>query len=52
LELLLSLTETREIWDLWNLGWKKVPDPVAKVGGTRGGTVQKNWLDAKLEYQQ
>jgi gliding motility-associated protein GldM len=26
---------------------KKVPDPVAKVGGTRGGTVQKNWLAAQ-----
>lgn len=26
---------------------KKVPDPVAKVGGQRGGTVQKNWLAAQ-----
>ncbi len=26
---------------------KKVPDPVAKIGGTRGGTVQKNWLAAQ-----
>jgi len=26
---------------------KKVPDPVAKVGGERGGTVSKNWLSAQ-----
>jgi gliding motility-associated protein GldM len=26
---------------------KKVPDPVAKVGGQRGGTVAKNWLSAQ-----
>lgn len=26
---------------------KKVPDPVAKVGGRRGGTVAKNWLAAQ-----
>ncbi len=26
---------------------KKVPDPVAKVGGKRGGTVAKNWLAAQ-----
>jgi len=26
---------------------KKVPDPTAKVGGRRGGTVAKNWLAAQ-----
>jgi gliding motility-associated protein GldM len=26
---------------------KKVPDPVAKIGGRRGGTVAKNWLAAQ-----
>ena len=26
---------------------KKVPDPVAKVGGKKGGTVAKNWLAAQ-----
>ncbi len=26
---------------------KKVPDPIAKVGGRQGGAVQKNWLAAQ-----
>jgi len=26
---------------------KKVPDPIAKVGGERGGSVSKNWLAAQ-----
>jgi len=30
---------------------KKVPDPVAKVGGQRGGTVAKNWLAAQTGVQ-
>ncbi|NJO92629.1 MAG: gliding motility protein GldM, partial [Chloroflexia bacterium] len=30
---------------------KKVPDPVAKIGGERGGTVAKNWLAAQTGVQ-
>jgi gliding motility-associated protein GldM len=30
---------------------KKVPDPVAKVGGKRNGTVAKNWLSAQTGVQ-
>jgi hypothetical protein len=30
---------------------RKVPDPVAKVGGSRGGTVAKNWLAAQTGVQ-
>ena len=30
---------------------KKVPDPTAKIGGSKGGTVAKNWLAAQTGVQ-